>query len=65
VNALMAAFAIIPAIAVMGIPHIRINAWVTGLIALAYVLYTSALYPTLGRPSLIINGVIVVWSIAC
>ena len=37
---------------------------VIGLVALAYVLYTSALDPTLGRPSLIINGVIVVLSIA-
>ena len=36
---------------------------VIGLIALAYVLYTSALDPTLGRPSLIINGAIVVLSI--
>ena len=36
---------------------------VIGLIALAYVLFTSALDPTLGRPSLIINGAIVVLSI--
>ena len=36
---------------------------VVGLAALAYVLYTSALDPTLGRPSLIINGVIIVLSI--
>ena len=37
---------------------------VIGLAALAYVLYTSALDPELGRPSLIINGVIVILSIA-
>jgi amino acid transporter len=36
---------------------------VVGLIALAYVLYTSALDPELGRPSLLINGGIVVLSI--
>jgi amino acid transporter len=36
---------------------------VIGLAALAYVLYTSALDPELGRPSLIINGAIVVLSI--
>ena len=36
---------------------------VIGLVALAYVLYTSALDPTLGRPSLLINGAIVVLSI--
>ncbi len=35
-----------------------------GLIALAYVLYTSALDPELGRPSLLINGGIVLMSIA-
>jgi len=34
-----------------------------GLVALAYVLYTSALDPILGRPSLIINAGIVVLSI--
>ena len=37
---------------------------VIGLIALAYVLYTSALDPQLGRPSLIINGGIAILSIA-
>jgi amino acid transporter len=37
---------------------------VIGLIALAYVLYTSALDPDLGRPSLLINGGIVILSIA-
>jgi amino acid transporter len=37
---------------------------VIGLIALAYVLYTSALDPELGRPSLLINGGIVILSIA-
>jgi len=36
---------------------------VVGLVALAYVLYTSALDPVLGRPSLIINGVIAALSI--
>ena len=33
---------------------------VAGLIALAYVLYVSALDPELGQPSLIANGVLVV-----
>jgi amino acid transporter len=37
---------------------------VIGLIALAYVLYTSALDPELGRPSLLINAGIVILSIA-
>src|SRR5476649_955307 len=37
---------------------------VMGLVALAYVLYTSALDPTLGRPSLAINGAIAVIAIA-
>jgi amino acid transporter len=36
---------------------------IIGLVALAYVLYTSALDPTLGQPSLIINDIIVVLSI--
>jgi amino acid transporter len=36
---------------------------VIGLIALAYVLYTSALDPILGRPSLIINAGIVILSV--
>ena len=37
---------------------------VLGLAALGYVLYTSALDPDLGRPSLIVNGIIVILSIA-
>jgi amino acid transporter len=37
---------------------------VIGLITLAYVLYTSALDPDLGRPSLEINGALIVLSIA-
>ena len=36
---------------------------IIGLVSLAYVLYTSALDPELGRPSLIINGVIVLLAI--
>ena len=36
---------------------------VIGLAALAYVLYTSALDPMLGRPSLLINGAIAILSI--
>ena len=36
---------------------------IVGLIALAYVLYTSALDPVLGRPSLLINVAIVILSI--
>ena len=36
---------------------------VIGLVSLAYVLYTSALDPELGRPSLIINGVIVLLAV--
>jgi L-asparagine transporter-like permease len=36
---------------------------VIGLVALAYVLYTSALDPMLGRPSLLINGAVVILSI--
>jgi hypothetical protein len=37
---------------------------VAGLLALAYVLYVSALDPVLGQPSLIANGAIVILALA-